>query len=631
MSNENNRASNKNLDNMVDQIGEIDDEIIESALGVTSIKPAVPWKKLMSVAACFVLVVIGVVAAMNLPFFHDGKVVGDESGTHTSSRKEASEDEDFFTHPNVSESDGLNENSIQAEETPTYSADDFKADQMDSYVPSVEGGLSSDNDILFPPMNTESESSIIEQVEIDSLDKLAYYSGWLLLRENNEKKSYSLNSSFGIDVSVDDVSIPLVGDPIADEWTFPPEDVCLPPEDVCLPPEDVWTLIPIDPDYDGEIYAYAIYQITVCNVKYFKMEVTSQMDFLAENVGVGECDVMVLKVEIEGVGVEFMLVVKNGDRFYSCLSSGYERYENGIETFYFSASKYVSYFSIVKQPDLEKYFFELNLSDYASEILFKTSEGAYATANPSTFAKIDEMDPQVFTAMGLDEKMYKIYLEEVAAGIIEPEMPNIPTTPVDGTPLLVESPDIFVFEGVGSFAEHNGFYSFTKTTEEYETLKSLFANDEMFQMIESFPQDSSFTAVYLKGRARTSHHKLTAMDGGFLLQMDYVQFDNTAETYTVFLLPYALKSVELYETEYSNATVATFSTNNDLDTGETEMVINLSNDATYFLYENGILVYESEYKISEGMICLVVPNDTLYIELQPNATFTLNNRIFKLV
>jgi hypothetical protein len=261
------------------------------------------------------------------------------------------------------------------------------------------------------------------------------------------------------------------------------------------------------------------------------------------------------------------------------------------------------------------------------------------------------------TVKGLNEELYKLYLEDVAAGVTKPIMPEKPVVPetsdtsdshTDFTQQIAFSG---FFTGEGGWINDPNFSEYgheviSSGSENISHLKEMFLNDDFCQFVDNVPNDISYLVVWIRGEVRHSYSEWCFDESGnVIFTLDYVLFKYSDE-YTVFLFELeSFKSVEkviLNAVEYSTTLTATFTTDNEYDyidinnkVDEDEYIINLHSNMFYRLYKNDVLIYEGEYKVSFGCVCLCVPDDTFYLELSPEATFVYKlegrNRIFKLI
>jgi len=449
----------------------------------------------------------------------------------------------------------------------------------------------------------------------------------------------SASMGFGVDVSETDVY-------------FESADIYWESTDSTIDTSEEYSgLIPIDPGFNGEVIAYAVYKITVNSVNYFTFEMYEGC-FLAEQIGTGNVEVMILDVEIENAGKDTMIVFKNGERYFSCFLENFESNSNKDSFYRFSASKYISKFSIVKMSSLDKYYFDVSFIKNAdnfvaiNEINFSMS--GYDDLGINQNVSLDNYnfasDVSISnTAYDLNEELYKIYLEEVAAGVtkpIMPEMPNIPDNSNDSySDVKIDASLNGIFSGEGHFDDSFGYYTFSGKSEELTKLKTQFPDDDFVSFLENIPENMNYVVAWKKGDVRLSDYRFVNMGAYRILELECVSFGNS-NSYTVFLFELAgdfeVNEVKFPPTDYSITVEATFTTENEFDPHETdEYIINLGKNATYQLYKNEQLIYECEYKVSGGYVCLCTHNDVFYLELSDEATFVYEldgvNRVFKLI
>ena len=124
---------------------------------------------------------------------------------------------------------------------------------------------------------------------------------------------------------------------------------------------------------------------------------------------------MLLGVKFNNGTTDNMIVFKNGEKYFSCLEESFDKKENGDKAYKFTASKYVSNFSIVKMPEL---------SDYSFSVFFSYDEKGLLAISFEYIEKADNalnqavlMDSYDFannisvsnSAFCLNEELYKIY------------------------------------------------------------------------------------------------------------------------------------------------------------------------------------------------------------------------------
>ncbi len=650
------KNKNDNLNRLVDELSNIDDEIILSAIDYKVRRTAFPWKKVVSIAACFALVVIGVFSALKISSLGD-RNSGVMEDSFSSKHYYAVEDGlagDAQESPNETPNKAPNK-------APNVSENEFRGDDL------LEDGVGEDEEVEDPSNGEQLEEKpdypsnnvppITSEVKIDNLDKLAYYSGWTMLRQygnNNVNRNFvsrgikgmkslqSTSMGFGIDVSE------------MDEY-FESADIYWESIDSTVDISEEYSgLIPIDPGFDGEVVAYAVYKITVNSAKYFRFEMY-ESGFLAEQIGKGNVEVMILDVEIENAGKDTMIVFKNGERYFSCFLETLTSNSNKDSFYRFNASKYISKFSIVKMPSLSEYYFDVSfLKNAGSDELTVTGINFSAPSYDNfVFNQSVSLDTYNFasnvsisnTAYDLDEELYKIYLEEVAAGVtkpILPEIPNIPDNSNDSySEVKIDASLNGVFSGEGSFDDSFGYYTFKGKSEEIAKLKTQFPDDDFVSFADSIPEDMNYVVAWIKGDARLSDYRFVNVGAYRVLELEYILF-GSPNSYTVFVFELAgdfeVNEVKFPPTDYSTTVEATFTTENEYDnTDETddEYIINLGQNAMYQLYKNEQLIYECGYKVSGGYVCLCTDNNVFYLELSNESTFVYEldgvNRIFKLI
>lgn len=650
-----------NSKDFIDHLEFLDDDIIESAYSYPKVKKAVTWKKTVSLAACFALVLTGVFVGM--------KALKDSEKEPSGIFSESVSNSEMVSHA--------------YEEDINVGKEDFdvvsKWESENNYSPNLSQNGVVDGEIAWGEDSAEDrfeendfQNSSLENIEeesegvpttpqnkllIDDLNKLAYYSGWTILKENNALNALGLNRK----VKLLSNSALYMGEYAVDVSSGTELEELLPNYGFETSIDTEWEksneyegLIPIDPGFEGDIVAYAVYELTVKSVDYFKIYL-SEKCFLTSQVGDGKIEVMILDVEIDNGIDEKMIVFKNGKSYFSCLMDGFELKDNGNKIFRFTSSKYVSNFSIVKAPAYNMYDFTVTFEyngDNISEIDFETeNKKAEFISDTYTFANNVNVSN---TAFGLNENLYKNYLEEVISGVTPPILPELPKLPIVSQP--PESSDevkenysnvglegFFIVEG--TLETPTGYISFSPKDENATILKTNFDNDELCKYVDSLPEDENFVAVWIKGKARISESKISYGEKGAKLQFDYVLFSKSEE-YSIFFFAVENNTssveVELCPVDYSISVVATFTTENKYDylddygtENEDEYIINLCENETYMLYKNDVLIYSNCYKVSSGYVCLVTDGDTHYLEVSPVATFVYKidgrNRIFELI
>ena len=98
------------------------------------------------------------------------------------------------------------------------------------------------------------------------------------------------------------------------------------------------------------------------NFTYFSF-FSENCDFLEERIGNGEVDGLIVETEIFS---ETMLVLKNDNRYYSCLLNGAHYGGSNGGYYQFSAHKYIEGFEIIK--DSNKYFLTVELSAFPDSL-----------------------------------------------------------------------------------------------------------------------------------------------------------------------------------------------------------------------------------------------------------------------
>ncbi len=375
---------------------------------------------------------------------------------------------------------------------------------------------------------------------------------------------------------------------------------------------------------------------------------------------------MLLEVELKNETTDRMLVFRNEDNFFSCFEESAWENQNGDLVYRFTASEYVSKFNVLNMPEYSDYTFSVTFSydgEKLSDINFAYSESPYSSKIQSVSIQSYDFANNVSVSNSADklsEELYKIYLEEIAAGItypVHPEKPKLPESSeekdqsedigtdigmLDYLPFAVS--ELFLLEGEGSFETKTGFMVISNDSD--NEIKKLFPNEyfsDLLQKLDNGDNEEKWAIVWVKGRARISDYKAYPRnDKDISLNFEYVLFENS-DIFSVFAFEvdekYGLASVDFNQVSYSTTVRATFTTENKYDyldgnEREDEYTINLQDNLTYSLYKNDELVYMGEYKVSEGYVVLCTENDVFYNEVSPISTFVYKldglNRIFML-
>lgn len=622
-----NKKDNK-FNSFIDGMSFIDDDIIESAINSKKSKKIIPWKKIISLSACFAVVAIGVFSWMKFSVLKDESpnVKGEAGELASETINENNDKNDYY---DSSKGDSFLEN-----EDGNY---DNEAGDIPEQNVSTDNNIKEEVEEATPPEATDTISPLDKEVQIDDLNKLAYYTGWTILRKsgNSTKLLLSNGKESGIKLlAKENATVGFDTSEIEDKpWETS---------------EEYSGLIPIDPDFDGEVVAYAVYKLTVNSVKYFKINIENDC-FLAEQIGKGNTEVMILGIEIENVGADTLIVFKNGEHYFSAFLDDFSE-SNKSQIYRFSASKYISNFSIVKMPELSAFTFTVEFikeNDSISKIFFESYENDETVINKNvsldSFSYAENVTVSN-TAFGLTEELYEIYIKDVMAGIKSPILPDAPKLPESSEKHIVESCLNSCYRGNGNFETETGYLLISKENNQKSLAKQLFPNESFAEILDSFPEEISLAVLWVKGKAIHSYSEYIVSSNGYTVKLEYVCFADSDE-YTVFLFELysdMLEAVKFEKVEYSTSLLASFTTENEYDylsdhgvENEDEYLLNLYADGTYRLYKGDYLVFSAEYKVSEGFVCLNVINDTLYLELSNVATFVFKidgwNRIFKLI
>lgn len=185
-----------------------------------------------------------------------------------------------------------------------------------------------------------------ENLRINSIDKLNYYSAVRILTDSSNSALSRLSAggrtlygknSYGVSLLSADVAAE-PGYDYSNENTEGPPVGQNPPT---LPPDDNPDIYYYEFDPDQVFYIH--------NATFFRIELTDETGFLASKIGTGVVDVVISYDFIFG---DAIITLKNGDRYFSCLTNGYS---GGV--IQFSTHKYIEGFHVVKNFEQENYQF----------------------------------------------------------------------------------------------------------------------------------------------------------------------------------------------------------------------------------------------------------------------------------
>lgn len=646
---------NKLVDKLMDEIEFIDDDIILSA-ATCKPKKKFPFKKVLSLAACFVVLCVGSFLGYKTIFSRDNDTDGIKGSPDY--YENSNKNDDAFvdeTFPNYSDKFYGSEDfegsssgeSLRDEDLSLNDAADKDFSSKDIYA--EEEVSEGDGCIDEPTLNdffiTNTVLPPSSKIVVDDLNKLAYFSGWKILKEQgalNSKNNSELyriqnlnplskviyvNEGFGVDTSEMDVS---AGVEIDTSGEY------------------------IGGDLSGMEVVFAdVKQLTVNSVQYFRILV-KENSFLANMIGVGNTEVMILDVEFENNVDDIMIVFKNGNNFFSCFLVSFENNSSKKE-YVFSPSKFASNYNVIKNISFENNTFKVvfnNDSEAVSEIFFNEINNSVSFEGNiplQTYNYVNNIKVSN-TVSSLNSDLYDIYIKEFPNGetslppekIETLEKPNVPED-FEHVSHIVNVPCTAFFQGDGKFLGDIGYEILTDDNK--NSVEEIFPNDDFSQFCKSLSENKEYVVVWIRGNARHSSSEFIFGGGYVELSFEYVLFQDytTFNGYSVFVfekdkLSFEISKVVVNAVEYSTTVTAVFTTDNEYDYGiknEDEYEIYTFSNSMYQLYKNGELIYENEYKVSYGYICLVIDNDVLYLELSPYASFVYPmddfNRIFKLI
>ena len=129
----------------------------------------------------------------------------------------------------------------------------------------------------------------------------------------------------------------------------------------------------------GKIYYYEVNPhtvFTVSKVTYFQVELTRADGFLASRIGTGIVDVVYTENDLDD-----MITFRNGDRYYSCLYNGSDWLGGTHSEYHFSTHKYVEDLRLVKNLEQVNYIYTLH---------YEGDEIAYVQCEYRTYPETSE-------------------------------------------------------------------------------------------------------------------------------------------------------------------------------------------------------------------------------------------------
>lgn len=191
-----------------------------------------------------------------------------------------------------------------------------------------------------------------DQLHIDSIDMLNYYSAIRILTDSPTSRFSDLSA---VGRRPHGFSLLAAGD----DNTQPYGDNTQPYDDNTEEPTASEEQTSLPPSESPDIFYYEFdpeETFTLRHVLFFQIEVTDEAEFLAEKVGTGVVDVVIT----DGVFGDWLITLKNGDRYYSCLENGgsYFGDSGDIE---FSAHKYIEGFHVVKNFEQAWHTFNVSI------------------------------------------------------------------------------------------------------------------------------------------------------------------------------------------------------------------------------------------------------------------------------
>ncbi len=635
---------NKNEFSLLDEIGNIDEDMLQSAKNYKKSKKAFPFKKALSIAAALT-VAIGIGFCIKFTNQNPDRIMSEITANSSEDKSSTVENESAYSGSFSEDSEKssiTSEDALINESSQEKSEEEAPASFDESEENSESVGVSSEAPTQSEETSEEEVSENVHEsippldscVVIDDLNKLAYYSGWKMLRE------------YGVHTQKLLSAVPQKNElkPLSNE-------------------KNSFSNVSALYDLPDNIIAYAVQDITVSDVEYFQVEIKEKC-FITNQVLTGTIEVMILNVSFDNVVSETMIVFKNEKDYFSCLLDTYSKNEKGDRIYIFKPTRVVQDFNIVNEPELSGYSFtvtfvntddipQINFSykEYGKEGTYTlyVSEHTYNTAKNVTVSN---------SVASLNDALYKIYVEEVASGTNPSELPEKPQTPeIPQLPATQHGeeirPEILTYEKMAEFKEvfgtESGYAIVNKGTEGYDLLKKAYNNDELEELLtymDYYPEGSTFIVAWVKGVASFSKEKFYLDDKTLVGNLEYVVFSESPR-YTIKLYSFIyeveeIEKITFKQVEYSVSATTSFTTINEHDSlgmfgieNEDEFQINLLLNGRYELYKNNDKIYESQYQISQGFISFNTDEGKIYTEIYPDNTFVLElegwKRVFSLM
>lgn len=610
---------NKKLNQLAEELGNIDEDMLYEALNYENRKKILPFRKILSIAAILAVTLgIGICVKFvkqNPSGVTSENVIDDSAESFEAQLSEEVEhSSEIFQsqHESITSSEISTENFSENASNNDITSEHQSADINQSSEEITEDTTPSDEstqDIVSEDTNDNKHENLPpleDVVEINDLNKLAYYSGWTTL------KSYGLYTQKPLLSLEQNSDIILLSSKTVTENQNNFADLSAIPEDVL---------------------AYAIQNLTVYEVEYFQVDIAEKC-FITRQVSTGTVEVMILSVSFDGITPETMIVFKNKNRFFSCLLDTYEKQENGDRIFTFSPTKIVCDFNIVCEPELSDYSFIVTFvgTEGIPQIKFSYKErGKEATYTLNVSAHTYNAAKNVTvsnTISSLNDALYKIYVEETSReDDFIPEKPNLPqiserpaTLPeTEGEGEYIR-PEILTRSERADFKEifgtDAGYAIVTKGTEGYDLLKMAYHEEDLFTYMDYYPEGAAFVVAWVKGYAHFSKENFYVNDNKITGYLEYSEMTEQ-DRYTVKLYSFLQKSGSIESVkivEFKNAVYAvshpvSFTTENEYDSlemfgieNEDEFELTLFPNGKYEIYKDDEKVYINSYKVAQGII-----------------------------
>lgn len=627
---------NKKLNQLAEELGNIDEDMLSDALNYENRKKVLPFGKILSIAAVFA-VAIGIgfcirFATQNPSGIMSENIVDDSTESYESPSSEddrisaetfQSQNESIasseISTENISEESSKDEYTSENQSSDTNLSSEAPSEETDSKDESSKENASQDQ----PDEQHGNLPPLEDVVEINDLNKLAYYSGWTTLKNHGiytQKSFLSVPKNSGI----------ILLSNKTEENNF---------ADLSALPDDV--------------IAYAIQNLTVSEVEYFKVDIAEKC-FITNQVSTGTIEVMILSTSFDGITPETMIIFKNNKRFFSCLLETYEKQENGDRIFTFTPTKIVSDFNVIYEPWLSDYSFIVTFvnTEGIPQIKFSYKERlkeATYTLNVSEHTYNAAKNVSVTnTISSLNDALYKIYVEETSReeGTIIPDKPSLPeiseqptTLPKDEIEGEYIRPEILTRSELGDFEKvfgtNSGYAIVTKGTKGYDLLKKAYHEEDLFTYIDYYPEGAAFVVSWVKGYAHFSKENFYVNDNkikGFLEYSEMVESDRyTVNLYCFLQKLGSIESVEIVEFKeavYAVSHPVSFTTDNEYDSlkmfgieNEDEFELILFPNGKYEIYKEGDKIYINNYKVSKDVVLFYSKDDVFSQELSSENTF----------